>query len=234
MDRLPRRGLDPLHVVLKRLEARPLVEAEPHEAAEGGRVLEMELELPETEAMDLLQQSDPENLVARQASTARVVTTIAHQVEVHELPQLRMNIQNPVDHLELSGMLMRTPSGREGQPVFSWFSRNWRIASPPGFTIHVVSSVGCCHLTYNDHQRIGSGDCANFFSKTVICELSDGKYLAAPLSGFSMRHSMAHLDSVRSPACGIDVTARPWSAPRACVACCDSVVRGATARIDPL
>jgi len=69
MDGLQGLGADALDVVLERLEARPLVEAETDEAAEGGGVLQVELELAVTQSVDLLEHGDPEHLVPAQSAS---------------------------------------------------------------------------------------------------------------------------------------------------------------------
>ncbi len=79
----------------------------------------MELQLPVAQSVDLLQQRDAKHLISAQTTPPRVLSPISDEVAVNELGKLRMGVQDPGDHLQLSGMLVRTPSGREGELIFS-------------------------------------------------------------------------------------------------------------------
>jgi hypothetical protein len=109
VDSLPGLRPDLLHVGLKRLMAGLLLEAQPHKAAERSRVLEMELELPVAQAMDLLEQRDPKDLVATESGPASVAAAVPQKILLHELPEFERPVQNPGHHLQLLAMLVSAP-----------------------------------------------------------------------------------------------------------------------------
>ncbi len=79
----------------------------------------MELELSVAQPVDLLDKSDSKNLIAAETPAACIRTPIPHQISLHEFAELFVRLENPGDHLQLSGMLVGTPSGRERELGFS-------------------------------------------------------------------------------------------------------------------
>lgn len=77
VDRFPRLGPDPLHVGLEALVTRPVPEAQPHEGSEGRGILKVELQLPVAQAVDLLQQGDPQHLVPSAPISGRASRILA-------------------------------------------------------------------------------------------------------------------------------------------------------------
>jgi hypothetical protein len=69
--------------------------------------------------MNLLQQRDPEHLIATQPTTSPIAAAPLQEIVLDEFSDLRMRIQNPGHHLQLSGMLVRAPDGHERSLRFS-------------------------------------------------------------------------------------------------------------------
>ncbi len=118
VDRFPRLGLHPFHVGLQRLVTRSLFESKAHEGAEGDGILEVKLQLAIAQTVDLLEQRDPQHLVAAQPRTTSILPPPLQEILLDELPDLRVRIQDPGRHLQLSGMLMRAPCGRQRELDF--------------------------------------------------------------------------------------------------------------------
>ena len=69
------------------------------EGPEGRRVLEVELQLPVAETVDLLEQRDPQHLMATEPGPPRVAASALDEVPLDELSELAMCVQNPGRHL---------------------------------------------------------------------------------------------------------------------------------------
>jgi hypothetical protein len=66
--------------------ARSIFESQTDEGAKGSRVLEMELQLPVAQAVDLLEQCDPEHLIAVQPRAPSIASASPQQLPVDERP----------------------------------------------------------------------------------------------------------------------------------------------------
>ena len=113
MDRFPRFGPDPFHVRLQRLMARLFFEPESHEGAERIRVLQVEFQLAVAQAVNLLEQRGPQNLIAAQSPTPSIAPPSLQEIFLDEFRDLWMRIENSRRHLQFSGMLVRAPDGNE-------------------------------------------------------------------------------------------------------------------------
>ena len=171
MDGLPGLRANPLYVGLQRLEARPILEPEAHEAPEGRRVLQMKLELAVAQAMDLLEERNPEHLVARESGAAGVGARHPHHVPMHELPDLWMAIQNLAGRGELLDMRVRAPAGSQRKLDVSEIAH----CLTPQIGNSCGDPVSCTTTSYTNQTQNWGGICAYFSLSLTTSEFPDEK-----------------------------------------------------------